>query len=92
MHIVQSGALINHMSNTDLTEWIAKTVAQAILDSGASKLEVSEKTGIPYATLSRKIKGTSDFTWRELLAIAEFLGLSPARFTPPAFRDKNQAA
>ena len=83
--------MISHVSNQDLTEWIAKTVAQAILDSGASKLDVAEKAAIPYATLNRRLKGGSDFSWRELLAISEVLGVSPSKFTPPPFRARSAA-
>ena len=80
------------MSNQDITEWVSKTVAQSILNSGTSKLAVAEKAGIPYATLNRKLKGVGDFSWRELFAIAEVLQLSPTQFTPPIFRERVAAA
>lgn len=79
---------IRHMANRDVTEWTAKTVAQAILNSGMSKHQVATETGIAYRTLDRKLHGGSDFNWRDLLAIAEVLGVNPARFTPPQFIDE----
>lgn len=80
------------MSNRDVTEWTAQTVAQAVLNSGMSKNRVATETGIPYRTLDRKLRGASDFTWRDLLAIAEVLGINPAKFTPPAFQYRTVAA
>lgn len=76
------------MANRDVTEWTAKTVAQAILNSGMNKHQVATQTGIAYRTLDRKLHGGSDFNWRDLLVIAEVLGISPTQFTPPPFVEK----
>lgn len=74
------------MSNQTPTEWSAEAVRSAIDDSGRSKRSISDETGIPYPTLNRKLAAKTEFRFSELLALAEALGVSPARFTPPIFR------
>lgn len=74
------------------TDWTARAVRDAISESGRTKLALSDDTGIPYATLNRKLAGKSDFTFRELLTLADALGVSPAAFTPPAFQRHVPAA
>ena len=77
----------------NINEWIAKTVAQTILNSGLSLNEVANRSGIPYSTLNRKVKGTrGTFDWNELLAIAEAVNVRPSTFTPSAFRTQEAAA
>lgn len=79
------------MNNTN--EWVAKTVAQAILNSGKSINEVATRTGISNSTLRRKLQGTvSAFDWLELLIIADVVGVHPSTFTPPAFQPKDLVA
>jgi hypothetical protein len=81
--------MIAHMSNHSeaaAVEWGARAVRDAIAESDRSKRSVSDETGIPYPTLNRKLAGKSEFTFRELLALAEALGVAPWAFTPPAFR------
>ena len=75
------------MSN-QVVEWTAAAVREAIADAGRSKTSVSDETGIPYPTLNRKTAGKSEFSFSELLLIAEALGVSPTRFTPPPFQRK----
>jgi lambda repressor-like predicted transcriptional regulator len=72
------------MSN-QATEWSAQAVREAIKEDGRTKLSLSEETGIPYPTLNRKLAAKTEFRFSELLSIAEALGVSPARFTPPVF-------
>lgn len=77
----------------NINEWVAKTVAQAILNSGLSLNEVANRSGIPYSTLNRKVKGVrGTFDWLELLSIAEATGVHPSTFTPPAFNSQKLAA
>lgn len=73
------------MSNP-IIEWTARAVREAIADAGRSKTSLSDETGIPYPTLNRKVAGKSEFSFTELLLIAEALGVSPSAFTPPQFR------
>ena len=81
------------MSNpAPMAKQVAAAVQQAITDSGRTKLSVSEETGIPYATLNRKLAAKTDFTFRELLALAEVLKVSPAQFTPSPFRTPDETA
>jgi len=86
--------MITHMSNRveSITEWTARAVQRAIADSGRSKRSVSDETGIPYPTLNRKVAGKGEFTFRELLALAEGLGVAPSAFTPPPFARTQQPA
>lgn len=83
------------MSNRNaeaVNEWIALAVQDAILSSGRTKRSLSDETGIPYPTLNRKLAAKTEFSFRELLLIAEALGVSPATFTPPAFTRVASAA
>ncbi|WP_424937556.1 MULTISPECIES: helix-turn-helix domain-containing protein [Bacteria] len=73
------------MSNP-IIEWTSAAVRDAIVDAGRSKTSVSDETGIPYPTLNRKVAGKTEFSFTELLLIAEALGVSPSQFTPPPFQ------
>lgn len=79
------------MSN-QTTEWSAKAVRAAIADAGRTNRSVSDETGIPYPTLNRKLAAKTEFRFSELLAIADALGVSPSRFTPPIFQPGVAAA
>lgn len=78
------------MSNP-ITDWTAQAVREAIADAGRSKTSLSDETGIPYPTLNRKVAGKTEFSFTELLLIAEALAVSPSAFTPPPFRTHRQA-
>lgn len=83
------------MSNDDMTslaEWSARAVQQAIADAGRTKRSVSDETGIPYPTLNRKLAAKTDFSFRELLALADALNVAPSAFTPPIFARETAAA
>lgn len=73
------------MSNA-ITEWTAKAVRDAVADAGRSKTSLSDETGIPYPTLNRKMAGKSEWSFSELLLVADALGVSPSAFTPPQFQ------
>lgn len=51
----------------------AQVVSTAIDAAGLTQLGVSETTGIPRATLIRRLRGQSPFTLTELAAVAEVL-------------------
>ena len=78
--------------NEALTEWCAEAVDAAIDASGRTKLSIAEETGIPYSTLNRKLAAKADFMFRELLAIADALGVKPSQFTPPPFKEAEALA
>lgn len=79
------------MNNTHVT-WTARAVQGAIQDAGRSKKSVSDETGIPYPTLNRKIAGKAEFSFTELLLIADAVGVRPSAFTPPQFVRHEQVA
>lgn len=56
-----------------LTTRTAAAVSAAIEAAGQTQLGVSEATGIPRATLIRRLRGLSPFTVAELEKIAEVL-------------------
>ncbi len=58
-------------------------VKQAILSAGLSKRALSERTGIPYTSLNRKLAGHTDLTLQELFLIAEATGVSPTQLIQP---------
>lgn len=72
------------MANTDPGDWTAKAVAQAVLASGKSRLQVATEALIPERTFYRKVQ-LGGFDWSELLRIAEVTGVHPSQFTPPQF-------
>ncbi|WP_223690069.1 helix-turn-helix domain-containing protein [Leifsonia poae] len=71
--------------NNPVIEWSARAVRDAIADAGRSKRSVSDETGIPYPTLNRKLAAKSEFSFTELLMLADALGVAPKQFTPPVF-------
>lgn len=79
------------MSNP-IIEWTSQAVQAALVDAGRSKTSLSDETGIPYPTLNRKVAGKTEFSFTELLLIAEALGVSPSAFTPPQFQRQAVAA
>lgn len=52
---------------------LAETVAAALQVAGLVQRDVAEGTGIPLATLNRRLTGRSPFLITELAAIAELL-------------------
>lgn len=64
---------------------VGSAVDAAIKTAGRTKVSVSDESGIPYPTLNRKVAGKSEFSFTELLLIAECLEVSPAAFVPSAF-------
>ncbi|WP_127482083.1 helix-turn-helix domain-containing protein [Microbacterium oxydans] len=76
--------MIDHMINSVASE-VGSIVESAIKTAGRTKVSVSDETGIPYPTLNRKAAGKSEFSFTELLLIAECIGVSPAAFVPSAF-------
>ena len=65
---------------------IADKVAAAILRSGRSKASVARDAGIPNTTFGRKLDGHVEFTFSELLRLAEVLGVAPSSLVPSEFR------
>ena len=72
--------------SAEAVAWTARTITDAIDKSTLTKLSISDQTGIPYSTLNRKLAGKSDFTFAELILLADAIGVSPADFTPPALQ------
>ncbi|MGU3423999.1 helix-turn-helix domain-containing protein [Microbacterium paraoxydans] len=64
---------------------VGSVVDSAIKAAGRTKVSVSEESGIPYPTLNRKVAGKSEFSFTELLLIAECLDVSPSIFVPSPF-------
>ncbi len=58
-----------------LTPIVADRVVTAMESKGATRLGISEATGIPRTTLLRRLSGASPFTVAELDAIARALNM-----------------
>ena len=71
---------------------IADKVAATILRKNRSKSSVALAVGIPATTFTRKIGGHAEFTFSELLRIAEELETSPSDLLPSVFVAKRIAA
>lgn len=70
---------------------LADKVAASILRSNLTKAHVAREAGIPYTTFQRKINGHVEFTFSELLRIAEVTGTAPSKLIPNAFKPKTFA-
>lgn len=69
---------VDHMDQTptDITRRIAATVKSALRDRGITQQDASERTGIPFTTFKRYLRGTSPMDTRELEAVALLLGVT----------------
>ncbi|MBQ2486749.1 MAG: helix-turn-helix transcriptional regulator [Ruminococcus sp.] len=54
------------------------SLKNAVKNSGLKYGYISEKLGISYMTLSRKIKGTYDFNASEIVKLTDMLALTKA--------------
>lgn len=79
------------MANTDIADWTAKAVAQAVINSGKSRLKVATEAAIPERTFYRKLI-IGGFDWDELYRISQVVGVHPSTFTPPQFQDRQVTA
>lgn len=75
-----------HMAHEDIAERTAQAVSQAIITSRFSIKDVSEKSGIPYTTLTRRLQGFDPtFTATEIYRISKALEVRPASLLPREF-------
>ena len=77
---------------TDIRTEVAATVTFELSKADRTKRWLSDRTGIPYSTLDRKLKGHVDLTFTELWAISEALGVPPWTLTPRAFAPRAEVA
>lgn len=80
------------MNTQTVRQMVASAVTFELGRADRSKRWLSEKTGIPYSTLDRRLKGQKDFTFTDLANIANVLGVSPSVFTPSVFARTETAA
>lgn len=71
---------------------IADKVAASILRAERSKSSVAVAAGIPGTTFNRKINAHVEFTFSELLRIADVLNVEPSSLVPATFTQKRVAA
>lgn len=69
------------MDNAEFDKAVAEVVAAAIAEEIGSVNGAAKRSGIPYATLDRRLKDGS-FTVRELRRLAEATGRKVADFIP----------
>ena len=65
---------------------VAALINAELADSGRSVRWLSETTGIPYTTLTRKLRGLSDIGSNEMVIIATRLEVHPSAITPDIFK------
>lgn len=80
-----------YMEPTPSRSALAATVAAALQAAGLVQRNVADETGIPLATLNRRLKGTNPFNVIELGAIADMLGTKASALLAEAER-KDDAA
>jgi transcriptional regulator with XRE-family HTH domain len=66
------------MELTKLPRAVTEVVRVALDDAEITHREVTRRTGIPTATLSRRMTGNSPFDMNELALIAGILGVWPS--------------
>lgn len=71
---------------------VASAVAFELTRADRSKKWLAEHSGIPYSTLDRKLRAQVDFTFTDLLRVADALGVEPSAFTPDVFVPAKAAA
>lgn len=70
--------------DTPSTPQIAEAVRELMEAQGVSQLRLSELTGIPRATLIRRLNGQNSFTVSELASVAVNLGVRPSQILEDA--------
>ena len=66
-----------HMTTAhSLNQALAEVLRASIVGAHMTQREVSAAAGIPLVTLNRKLGGTSSFTFVEVAAIADTLGVT----------------
>ena len=78
------------MNSLDIAKSIAVSVRDCLADASRSQKSLADETGIPYATLTRKLQGKSEFSLSELVVISEALGVAPYLLMPPVFKPGRQ--
>lgn len=79
-------------SSQALDRQLVAVVRDAMRALGRSQRDISEATGIPLVTLSRRLSGAGKgFTVEELLAVADALGISLVELAVRAERRSAQA-
>ncbi len=74
--------------NTDSTSSrICGVVRQLLADAGVSQKRASEVTGIPRATLLRRLSGVTPFQTSELVALAALLNVNVSDIVIAAEQD-----
>ncbi|MBN9791253.1 hypothetical protein DMP17_21975 [Pseudonocardia sp. TMWB2A] len=71
---------------------VAARVRTEITAAGTSGLQLSERLGVPYHVMSRRLRGVVPFEADQLMAIARELGVSPAVFVDPDSAKTQQPA
>jgi len=71
------------MDTKNYANAVAKAVSEAIKAGGKTQVGISEKTGIPRATLARRLSGLTPFTVAELAAIATVLEIPLTSLVTP---------
>lgn len=76
---------------TDIRTAVAAMVLLELNKADRTKRWLSDRAGIAYSTLDRKLRAHVDFTFTELFLIAEALGIEAWRLTPEAFTPMQEA-
>lgn len=65
-----------------LDDLVATNIRTAITSAGISIRAVSIQSGVPYATLDRKLRGVTSFSIFEVWRIAKVLNVRPSSLVP----------
>ncbi|MEQ6899240.1 helix-turn-helix domain-containing protein [Microbacterium sp. KR10-403] len=70
------------MDHAEYDRTVGTNVHEAILESGLSVRGAADRSGIPYTTLDRKLKGLSSFTVADLRRIGQITRRRADSFMP----------
>ena len=63
---------------------VARLIQARMARARVTRRELAARTGIPFATLDRKLDAAHELTFAELHLISASLGTNPSAFLPPA--------
>lgn len=71
------------MDTGEVNKIVARSIVEVLALKSMSQVELSRRTGIPYPTLKRIIKGTARLTLPLVASVAESLDVPVSRLLPP---------
>ena len=72
--------------NGESAQEVARRIEDRLARAGLTRRDLAARTGIPFATVNRKLDAPHELTFAELHLIAASLGTTPLAFIPSGDR------